>query len=311
MNRRSILPYLVLFAGVLIVSTAAILIRLAQQAGMPSLTIAAGRLGLATLILTPIAWARTGEELRELDRRDIMLGMASGVFLAIHFAAWISSLEYTSVASSVALVTTNPLWVGLASLLIFRERLTGTTVGGIVLTIGGSILIALSDSVSSTQSNPLLGNALALLGALTVTGYFLIGRNLRRRLSLLAYIWLVYTTAALVLLVWVLLSGQQILGFSPLVYLMLLGLAIGPQLLGHTSFNWALRYLSATFIAVAILGEPVGSALLALVIFNEQFAPLQLAGIVLLLAGIYVATVGERRAAEEEAEQPQRAKAVG
>jgi len=300
MDRRALLPYLVLFAGVMIVSSAAILIRLVQAQAVPSLAIAALRLGMAVLILTPLAWSRAGEELRNLRRRDIALSIGSGIFLAFHFAFWISSLEYTSVASSVALVTTNPLWVGLASWLFLRERLTWPIVSGIVLTIAGSMIISLSDAGSSPHSAPLLGNILALLGALTVSGYFLIGRVLRRRLVLLAYIWLVYTVAALILLVWAVLAGQPLLGYTPVAYLLLLAMAIGPQLLGHTAFNWALRYLSATFIAVAILAEPISAALLALLLFGEGFTWLQLVGFVLLLVGIYTATLGEHRTEEGE-----------
>ncbi len=297
MTRHRFLPYLVLVGGVLVVSNASILIRLAQQGGMSSLGIAAGRMALAALILLPIALIRAGSELRGLSRRDIGLGVVAGVFLAIHFATWISSLAYTSVASSAALVATNPLWVGLASLLIFRERLSAAMLSGIGLTLLGAILIAVSDSsgAATPYSAPMLGNLLALLGALAGSGYFLVGRGLRRRLSVLAYIWLAYTSAAVVLLLWVALSGQQLFGYPPLVYLLLLGLAIGPQLLGHTAFNWALGYLSATFIAVSILGEPIGSALLALLLFDERFAPLQLLGFVTLLLGIYLAAVGEVR----------------
>lgn len=303
MKQWAMVPYLVLALGVLVASSAAILIRLAQEQGMPSLVIAAGRLILAALILTPIAWSRAGTELRTLRRRDVWLGIGSGAFLALHFGAWISSLEYTSVASSVALVTTNPLWVGLAAFVLYRERLHWTTLTGIGLTISGSILIAYSDSVTSRHANPLLGNTLALLGALAVSGYFVIGRTLRQRLSLLAYIWLVYSAAAVTLLLMIILTRQTLLGYSYLAYGLALGLAIGPQLLGHTAFNWALRYLSATFIAIAILGEPIGSALLALILFQEQFAPLQLAGFVLLLAGIYVATFNERPVVPEQADE--------
>ncbi len=303
MKRRAIVPYLVLSLGVLIASSAAILIRLAQEQGMPSLVIAASRLTLAALILTPVAWSRVGAELRTLQRRHVWLGIGSGAFLALHFGAWISSLEYTSVASSVALVTTNPLWVGLAAFVFYRERLHWATVSGIVLTISGSILIGYSDSVISSHANPLLGNALALLGALMVSGYFLIGHTLRQRLSLLAYIWLVYSAAAATLLVVTVLTGQALLGYSYHAYGLVLGLAIGPQLLGHTAFNWALRYLSATFVAIAILGEPIGSALLALVWFGEQFAPLQLVGFVLLLVGIYVATFNEHPAVPKQADE--------
>ncbi|MGQ9927373.1 MAG: DMT family transporter [Chloroflexaceae bacterium] len=294
---RLLLPYIVLFTGVLIVSTASILIRYAQSAGVPSLSIAAWRLALAALLLTPLAWFRAGAELRALRRRDLLLGVASGAFLALHFASWISSLAYTSVASSVALVTTNPLWVGLASLLFFRERLGWRTLLGIAATFLGTLFIGLSDQMSSSAPDPALGNTLALAGAITVSGYLLIGRDLRRRLSVLAYIYVVYSTAAVVLVLWTLLAWQPLFGFPPYAYLLLLGLAVGPQLLGHTAFNYALSALSATFIAVAILGEPVGSALLAFVVFGERFAPLQLAGFVLLLAGIVIASQEETRRA--------------
>lgn len=293
--QRSVLPYLVLVVGVLITSFSSILVRYAQDAAVPSLTIAAGRLGMAALILTPLALLRVQPEVRQLARRDLLLALGAGAFLAVHFASWISSLAFTSVASSAALVSTNPLWVGLASLLIFRERLAWPTLLGIGLTLGGTLLIGVSDSTSSSAPNPLLGNGLALVGAAAGSGYLLIGRNLRRRVSVLAYIWLVYSAAAVVLLLWLALAGQTLFGLSPLAYLLILGLAVGPQLLGHTSFNYALSSLSATFVAVAILGEPIGSALLALLLFGETFAPLQLLGFVLLLIGIGVAALGERR----------------
>jgi drug/metabolite transporter (DMT)-like permease len=295
MSRRSALPYLALIAGVLVASTASIMIREAQGAGMPSLSVAAGRLGLAAVILTPLALARSRPELRALGRRDLLLALGAGAFLAVHFASWISSLAYTSVASSAALVSTNPIWVGLASLLLFRERLGWRGLAGIALTIGGTLVIGLSDSGNSAQPAPLLGNSLALLGALAGSCYLLIGRNLRRRVSVLSYIWLVYSAAAVILLAVALLAGQPILGFPPYVYLLLLGLAVGPQLLGHTSFNYALGALSATFVAVALLGEPIGSAILAMIVFREAVAPLQLAGIALLLAGIALASREEAR----------------
>jgi len=135
---------------------------------------------------------------------------------------------------------------------------------------------------------------LALVGAVCASGYLLIGRALRGRVSLLTYIWLAYSSAAVLLAVAVLASGTRVLGFTPSAYLLLILLAIGPQLLGHTSFNWSLRHLSATFVALSILGEPVGSALLALTIFGERLAPLQLAGFLVVLVGIFAASLGER-----------------
>ncbi|PDV97572.1 DMT family transporter [Candidatus Chloroploca asiatica] len=292
--QRSMWPYLILFSGVLIASTASIMIRYAQAAGVPSLSIAAGRLVIASLILTPLVLARARPELQRLSRRDLLLALGSGTFLAGHFASWISSLAYTSVASSAALVATNPLWIALASFFFFRERLGWRTMVGIGLTLLGTIAISFSDSAESLQPNPMLGNLLALIGAATASGYLLIGRSLRRRLSILAYIYVVYSTAAVVLVVWVLLAGQPLFGFSPYAYLLILALALGPQLLGHTALNYALSTLSATFVAIALLGEPIGSAIFALVLFQEQFAPLQLLGFVLLLAGIVLALQAEQ-----------------
>jgi len=300
MQPRRLLPYVVLAAGVLVVSTASILIRLAQSAAVPSLTIAAARLGVASILLLPFGLFRSRSELARLSRRDVALALISGAFLALHFWSWISSLEYTSVASSTALVTTNPLWVGLASVVLFQERLRSTTFIGIGLTFAGTGLIFAADHHSMVGEHPdaLLGNCLALVGAVCASGYLLIGRALRGRVSLLTYIWLAYSSAAVLLAIAVLISGSRVLGFTPSAYLLLLLLAIGPQLLGHTSFNWSLRHLSATFVALSILGEPVGSALLALTIFGERLAPLQLAGFLVVLVGIFTASLGERSTAD-------------
>lgn len=307
MRQTRILPYLVLLAGVLIAASASIMTRFAQGYGIPSIEIAAGRLTIAALILLPLGLAFARREVRRLGRRELGLAAAAGIFLAIHFASWIASLEYTSVASSVALVSTNPLWVGLASVFLLRERLPLLMIGGIALTIGGTALIGISDSAGANASNALFGNLLALIGAISGSGYFLIGRVLRPRLSIIAYIWLVYSCAALALLLAALAialagaaggRGLPLAGLPWPAYLLLLGLALGPQLLGHTAFNWALRYLSATFVTISILGEPIGSAILALFIFGETFAPLQLAGFVVLLAGIAIAAWSEDHGAQ-------------
>lgn len=290
------LPFLVLGVGVAVVSFAAILIRLAQAEGASSLTIAAARLGIAASILAPIAWLRHGREILALGRRAWVLCILSGGLLALHFWTWISSLEYTSIASSTALVTTNPIWVGLASALLLRERPAGAAIFGIVLTIGGSLLIFAADAqLQAGGRAPMLGNLLALLGALAASGYLLVGRALRDGISLVAYVWLAYAIAAAVLLLGLAATGASLASVPRSAWVFLLLLAIGPQLIGHTAFNWALRRLSATFVAVSILGEPVGSALLAVALFGETFSPLQLTGFVLLLSGIVVAAFGERR----------------
>lgn len=298
--RPHALPYLILLGGVFVVAAASIMIRGAQQLGMPSVTIAALRLGLAALVVLPLALLRARAELLTLTRRELLLGAGAGACLAVHFFSWISSLEYTSVASSVALVTSSPLWLGLAAWLM-RERLSRLTWLGVLCTMAGSIVIGYSDSSGGDAHNALLGDGLALLGAIAIAAYFLVGRSLQRRHSTLAYVALVYTSAAIWLILLALLTGggSAFTGFPIRAYLLALALALGPQLLGHTALNWSLRHLSPTFVAVATLGEPIGSALLALLFFGQGFAKLQLAGFVLLLAGIIVAARGERNSPAE------------
>jgi len=294
-------PFAVLAIAVLVVSSAAIIIRLLQQPpyALPSALIAAGRLTLATLLLLPLVLLREPDGWRRIGRRDVALAAASGVFLAVHFASWIASLEYTSVASSVALVTTNPIWVALAAALFLGERPARGTLIGVALTIAGSLVIIVGDR-GSGGSDSLLGNGLALLGAASVSGYFLLGRALQRRISTLWYVTLVYGAAALVLLAmfaWQ--SGARLAAAPALIgpgaALLLLALAAGPQVIGHTAFNWSLKRLSPTFIALALLGEPIGSAVLAYLAFGEGFRPLQLLGFVVLLGGIVVAARDEGR----------------
>ena len=291
------LPFLILGTGVVVVSFAAILIRFAHAEGASSLTIAAVRLGLAAALLAPLAWLRHGREILRLGKREFALCVLSGAFLALHFWTWITSLEYTSIASSTALVTTNPLWVGLASALLLRERPGGAALTGIALTIAGSFLIFAADAGPADGGSgkaPLLGNSLALIGALAASGYLLVGRALRAKISLLAYVWLAYAIAAVLLIGGLIASGTSIAGLPAPAWGFMALLAIGPQLIGHTAFNWALRRLTATFVAVSILGEPIGAALLAILLFGETFSTLQLCGFVLLLAGIFVAARGER-----------------
>lgn len=291
-----ILPFLVLGVGVAVVSFAAILIRFAHAEGASSLTIAAVRLGLAAALLAPFAWLRHGAEILRLGKRELALCVLSGVFLALHFWTWITSLEYTSIASSTALVTTNPLWVGLASALLLRERPGRAALAGIALTIAGSLLIFAADAgpaSSGTGKAPLLGNTLALVGALSASGYLLVGRALRAKISLIAYVWLAYAVAAVLLIGGLIASGIAVAHLPAPAWGYMALLAIGPQLVGHTAFNWALRRLTATFVAVSILGEPIGSALLAILLFGESFSALQLGGFLMLLAGIFVAARGE------------------
>ena len=289
--------YAALAGGVLIVSTASILIRWAQAEGVPSLAIAAWRLTLASLVLAPLVWLKARDEIATMPRTQFGLALASGVFLALHFASWITSLQYTSVASSVALVTTNPIWIALFSVLVLRERMPGLRIAAVALALAGSGVILWADSgvVLASAPHPALGNGLALLGSLTVCGYLLIGRKLRAGMSLLAYIGLVYSCAALCLMAAALVSGVILSGYSGVAWACLAGMALGPQLLGHSAFNYALKHVTPTTIALSVLGEPVGSALLAWALFGEAIGMVKLIGMVLLMGGIFLAAHSEAR----------------
>jgi drug/metabolite transporter (DMT)-like permease len=266
MSRPTIRPYLVISIGIVAVSFASIFIRLAEA---PSLT-----------------------------KGDLQLALLSGLFLGLHFATWISSLEYTSVASSVVFVDTSPLFVGLASHLLLKERVSQQMFVGIAISVLGGVIIGYGDFGLGVRE--LFGDLLAIAGAVAVSGYFLVGRRLRRKLSLLSYIFLVYATAAAFLVVLCLVTGHTFSGYSWQTYLMFLLLAIVPQIIGHSSFNWALRYLPATFVGVGTLGEPVGSAILACFILHEVPTLTKIGGGVLILAGIYLSSRAGSVAGTEE-----------
>ena len=298
-------PLLVLGGGILAVSTASIFIRYAQQ-DAPSLVIAAWRLSLASLILAPFALSKRWPELRALRRADLSLALVSGFFLALHFATWISSLEYTTVASSAVLVATVPLWVALASPLVLKEPITRPVMIGMLLALMGGVIVGVNDVcvwgaggftcpslASFTQGQAFLGDLLALAGAVTAAGYLLIGRRLRARVSALSYIFVVYSAAAVALVIFALAAGQPLTGYPSSTYVWFLALAIFPQLLGHSSYNWALGYLSAAYVSIALLGEPIGSTILAYILLDETPTLLKLFGGALILFGIYRASVGE------------------
>lgn len=287
-------PILGAIFGITAASTAAIFIRYAQQAGAPSLVIAAFRLSIATLVLTPIALTRRRAELAGLTQRELGLALLSGFFLSLHFATWISSLEYTTVASSVVLVTTTPLWVALLSPFTLRESITRAGVVGILVALVGGVVIGLSDSSDATASNPLLGDLLALTGAMMAASYIIIGRRLRRQMTLVSYTFVVYGAAAVMLVAFMLAGGYSPVGYPTTAYLWFILLALIPQLLGHSSINWALGYLSAATVSTILLGEPIGSIILAVILLGEVPGVLKVLGAVLILVGIYAVARSEK-----------------
>ncbi len=293
-NRPIIHPYAGIALGILAVSAASIIIKLIQNEHVPSLVISAYRLTLASLALAPLALTRHRDELKKLTRRDLILIAVAGIFLALHFATWIESIRFTTIASSTVFVSTSPIFVGILSWMLLREKLSRMLIIGLVITVIGGAMIGFADSsgTPSTASapDPLKGNMLAIAGGIAVAVYLLIGRSIRAKLSLIPYIFVCYGAAAITLVLAVLITGQNFFGYTNIAYVGLILLAIFPQLIGHSSFNWALRYLSATYVSVTVLGEPIGSTILAFFIFKQQPGELTLIGGALILIGIVVAS---------------------
>lgn len=274
--------YLFLPIGMIAISTASIFIKLCDA---PVLTIATYRMILASLMLTPFACYKKPWE--GWESKEIKWFLLSGLFLSLHFAFWIASLKYTSVASSVVLVTTHPILVGIGGWLFLKERMGMNLVAGIALAVLGCGLVSSGDVSLSKES--LMGDGFALLGAIAASGYLLVGRKLRKDQNLFPYIFPVYWTAGLILILLSLIFQKSFWGYSSSTYAYLFLLALIPQLIGHTTFNWALRYLPASMVAITILGEPIGSTILAFLILKEGLTIWKVLGGMLILLGILVA----------------------
>lgn len=288
-------PGIVLATAVLAVSWAGPLVRFSDA---PALAISLWRLILSVALLAAIVAVRgTGGEILTLDRRERALALLGGACLAAHFWTWIASLSLTSVASSVVLVNTQPIWVVALSALVLRELPVRRQAIGIGVAMAGALIIGWGDF--HRGSAPLLGDALALAGAVFVAAYYVIGRRLRQRLDIWNYALVIYGVAAVILLgVVIVHPGVSAIGYQRSDWLVFVALAVGPMLIGHTGVNYALRYVPAYVANLAILGEPVGATLIAWALpgIREVPGPQTIAGGVVLLAGIAIgATAGSAR----------------
>jgi len=277
-------PNLVLLVSIAAVSTASILIRLTDA---PPMAIATWRLALSTLILLPFFLSRGGvSKLRAMGRGDLLTLAGVGVVLAVHFATWITSLSYTSVASSVIFVHVDPIFVALVSHFVIGERVSRRVALGIGVAFAGASIIALSDLGVGGEN--LVGDALSIIGAIALGIYIMAGRRLRQRLDLTTYVTPVYAVSAVVLAAGSFAVGAPLIGYDSGVILMFFAIALVPMIFGHTLYNWALRWISAPVVSISLLGEPVGASLLAFLILGESPAPLALVGGAVTLAGILV-----------------------
>jgi drug/metabolite transporter (DMT)-like permease len=248
----------------------------------PAATLAFYRLALTVLIFLP-AWPRDSRPLAGLPGADRWAAAAAGGLLGVHFLTWIASLGMTSVASSVVLVSTHPLWVAAWSALVWHERLSRRGAAGIATALTGTAVLALGDGVGGLS---LAGDLLALVGAASFAGYLLVGRNLRSRIAVLPYATAVYAVAAVALLPALLVLRAPLWPYPARQWLLFAALAVVPTVGGHTVFNWSLAYLPATAVSVALLWEPVGASLLAWWLLGQPPTASDVAGGALVLAGI-------------------------
>ncbi len=277
--------YLVLALGVVSFAFSPILVRFADEA--PGVAIAVWRTGFSVLLLAPVALKRIGPAVRRFTRRDVALIAGAGVFLGLHFILWITSLYHTSVASASVLVTMSPLFLAVLGYLLLGERLSARTTVAIVLAVGGAVLIGWGDAAGSSPApRPLLGNALALGAALLVSVYLLIGRVVRQRTDWLAYVFPLYAVAALTTLVVALLQQVPLFTYEPAFYGLCLLMALGPQIVGHGAFNYALQYFPAALVGMLALSEPVGASVLAYLLFDEVPGAWAVAGMVVVLIAV-------------------------
>jgi drug/metabolite transporter (DMT)-like permease len=279
----------IVFAGGFAISSSAIFVRLTTATAQDNslrfgLVMAAARLGIAAILLFP-RWLG----FQSPSLQSIGLSMLAGLFLAIHFATWISSLAYTSITASTTLVTTNPIWVALLSWVWLREPLSWKTGLGIAIALFGGLVIGGATPVG-IANHPLLGNSLALAGAWAMSLYLLISRAAQQAgVSTADHVLMAYSTAAIALFPVPLLMGGTYTGYPPLTYLWFGLMALIPQVVGHTSFNWALKYLSPTRVTLAMLLEPIGAGILGYLVFHELPGLQTVVGAVILLVGVAIA----------------------
>jgi drug/metabolite transporter (DMT)-like permease len=282
-------PYLALFVGAISVSTSAILVKWANA---PASVIAFYRLFFAVLFMTPF-FMKYVSELKMISKRDWIFSIISGVLLAFHFILWFESLNYTSVTSSVVLVTLQPLFAFIGGYVFFKERLTAGAFLSALLAIVGSIIISWGDFRISGKA--LFGDILALLACAMVTGYWLFGQELRKRLSLMTYTYIVYGISSFTLFLYVLAFQFPLFSYRKIDWICFILLAIVPTLLGHSLMNWSVKWVSAATISMSILFEPVGATILAYFLLGEIIQPSQLMGGIFILTGIGTYLWGENR----------------
>ncbi|MBD3381305.1 MAG: EamA family transporter [candidate division Zixibacteria bacterium] len=281
----------ILFLAMLSVGWAAIFIRWCD--GIDPLLISFYRMAWATALLLPVSLIRAKKIFIGISRRDFLMMVFIGFILALHFGTWISSLFYTTVASSTVLVTTQPIFLVLFSMLFTSEKVRGTSILAILLALSGAIVIGLGDL--RFTGDYIKGDLLAIAGAVCVAIYLFLGRQVRQRVANLAYVQIVYASSALFLLAGVLIFSDFSYDFPLRQHIWLLCLGLIPTVLGHTLYSWALKQMRAYLVGTSILGEPVGASFYAWLIFKEIPPETTIYGALLIFAGVVTLFYSERK----------------
>ncbi len=276
--------YLPLLIAIIAVSFSSILIKFSNSSPM---VIAAYRLGIASIILMPPTIYYELKNFRKYSKKDLLKIFLISCSLSLHFASWITSLNYTSIANSVIIVNTSPIFVAIFSYYFLKEKIKDTTLIGIIIAFIGATIIAIGDY--GIGKNNFLGDIYALIGAIALSIYIIGGRKMRQKLSLYLYVTPVYILSTIILIIFCLLFKIPLYPYPMKEYIVFILLAIIPTIFGHTIYNWILKNVKATIIATSLLGEPIGSTILAMIIFNEIPGILTFIGGPIALIGIYIA----------------------
>ncbi|WP_058305786.1 DMT family transporter [Gracilibacillus massiliensis] len=290
MNKQYI-PYIAIIIGVISVSTAAVLVKLAGD--VPSAVTANYRLLFASLLLLPYVWFKKRDELKKLGGREWVFTILAGISLAIHFIVWFESFQYTSVASSVVIVTLQPIFAFLGTYFFFHEKFSAGTIISMLIAIFGSIIIAWGDFQIANEA--LYGDFLAFLGAIFITIYFLLGQGVRTKVSVMCYTFIAYGIGAIVIIFYNLLMANPLVGYQPNQWILFIALAIVPTILGLNLLNWALKWVSTSVISMGILFEPVGASILAFFILGEFITWSQWLGGMIVIFGLLLFIASTRR----------------
>ncbi len=289
MEKPAIHPYIPIVIGVISVALSAIFVKLATaEAGV----IAFYRMLFSVLFMLPVFWLKYRKEVLIFKKKDWIYSSIAGIFLAFHFIFWFESLNYTSVASSTVLVTLQPIFAFAGTYFFFKERLSIKTILSAVIAILGSFIISWGDF--KVSGSALYGDLLALIGCALITAYLLFGQDVRKRISLITYTFIVYSISTVTLLIYVFAKGESLGPHPSMDWFWFIMLALIPNLLGHTLFNWSLKWVSTNVISIAILFEPVGASVLAYYVFRETLSSSQIIGGIVVITGILLFVIDGR-----------------